>query len=107
MLPPDEPHVRVTLENIYATLLEVKQTLTQVLTENQARDRQVDRHEQDIAAVKADVGQLKEERATRSELDELRASQTSKNRWAIGTTLTCVGLALAVLGIVARIRFGG
>lgn len=107
MLSDNEPHVRVTLENIYGTLLEVKQQLTQVLTENQARDRQIDRHEKQLADVDSAVDKLKNDRATRTELNEMRDEQRSKNRWAIGTTLTCLGLMLALFGIFARVWFGG
>lgn len=95
----DEPHVRVTLENIYTTLLEVKHQLTETLTENRARDRRVGHVESDVADLKERTGQVEQHRATRKELEQLREEQQTRSRWAIGLAVTAMGVLIAGIGL--------
>lgn len=99
-----EPHVRVTLENIYTTLLEMKQQLTAVLTENEARDRRVDEHGNRLGAIETRQGQLEQDRVSREELDTRLSRQETRTRWAIGIAIT---VALGVAGLMVRFWTGG
>lgn len=101
-----EPHVRVTLENIYTTLLEMKQQLTAVLTENEARDRRVDDHGNRLAEVEKRQGQLEQDRVSREELDQRLGRQESRVRWAIGIAISGAIGAASVLAAFMRLWTG-
>lgn len=44
------------------------------------------------------AGGLEQSRATRDELEQMRSRQESRSRWAIGTSLTAIGLMLTAFG---------